>query len=110
MVHKGQKEARKQIYNKADNTGTFIALHLADTLVKHGQANPYTDTHGGKMTRYRFSLALGLALGLALRSALGKAFFLYTHKVFAFKWAREDFPCNGKQSAWTHKGTASDYK
>ena len=43
MVYKGQKGARKWIYNKADSTGTFIALHLADTLVKHGQANPYTD-------------------------------------------------------------------
>jgi hypothetical protein len=108
MVHKGQRGARKRIYNKADNTtcSTFIALHLADTLVKHGQANPYTDTHGGWITRYRFSLALGPALGLAL----SKAFFLYTRKVFAFKWAREDFPCNGKQSAWTYKGTASDYK
>ena len=58
MVHKGQKGARKRIYNnKADNTGTSIALHLADTLVKHGQANPYTDTQDEEMTRYRFSLA-----------------------------------------------------
>ena len=78
-----------------DNTSTFIALHLADILVKYGQANPYTDTYGGKMTRYRFSFALGLALGLVL----GKAFFLYTRKVFVFKWAREDFPYNSKQSA-----------
>ena len=98
MVHKGQRGARKWIYNKADITGTFIALHLADTLVKHGQANPYTDTQGEETTRYGFSLALG------------KAFFPYTREVFASKWAREDFPCNGKQSAWTHKGTASDYK
>ena len=70
------------------------------------------------MTRYRFSLALGLALGSALGLALGsalklaldKALFLYTCKVFASKWAREDFPCNSKQSVWTYKGTASDYK
>ena len=82
-----KKGARKRIYyNKVDNTGTFTALHLADMLVKHGQANPYMDTHGGKMTRYRFSLALG------------KALFLYTRKVFASKWAREDFPCNSKHS------------
>ena len=111
---KDKKGARKRIYNKADNTGTFIALHLVDILVKHGQVNPYTDTHGGRIIRYRFSLALGLALGSALGSALGlalgKVLFLYTCKVFASKWAREDFPCNGKQSAWTHKGTTSDYK
>ena len=102
---KDKKGARKRIYNKADNTtcSTFIALHLVDMLVKHRQVNPYTDTHGGRITRYRFSLtlrpALGLALGLALGSALSKTFFLYTRKVFAFKWAREDFPYNGKQSA-----------
>ena len=79
-----------------------------------GRQNPYTDTRDEETTRYRFSLALGPALGSALGSALGlalgKAFFLYTRKVFASKWAREDFPCNGKQSAWTYKGTASDYK
>ena len=40
---KDKKGARKRIYNKADNTGTSTALHLADMLVKHGQANPYTD-------------------------------------------------------------------
>ena len=107
---KDKKGARKRIYNKADNTGTSIALHLADTLVKHGQADPYTDTHGGRMIRYRFSLALGLALGSALGLALGKVLFLYIRKVFASKWAREDFPCNGKQSVWTHKGTTLDYK
>ena len=39
MVHKGQRRARKWIYNnKADITGTFIALHLADILVKYKQA------------------------------------------------------------------------
>ena len=44
MVYKGQKEAKKWIYNnKADITGTFIALHLADILVKYRQANPYID-------------------------------------------------------------------
>ena len=74
-----------RIYNKADNTGTFIALHLVDMLVKHRQVNPYTDTHGGRIIRYRFSLALGLALGSALGLALGKALFLYTRKVFASK-------------------------
>ena len=77
-----------------NNTSISIALHLADILVKHRQANPYTDTYGGKIIRYRFSLALRLALG----SALGKAFFLYTCKVFVSKWAREDFPYNSKQS------------
>ena len=92
---KDKKEARKRIYNKADNISTFTALYLADTLVKHRQANPYTDTYGGKITRYRFSLTLGLALG----AALGKVFFLYICKVFVSKWAREDFPYNGKQSA-----------
>ena len=103
---KDRKRARKQIYNKADNIGTFITLHLADMLVKHRQVNPYTDTRGRWMTRYRFSLALGPALGLAL----SKALFLYTCKVFTSKWAREDFPYNSKQFVWTYKGTASDYK
>ena len=56
MVHKGRRGARKWIYNKADITGTFIALHLADTLVKYGQANPYTDTQDEEITRYGFSL------------------------------------------------------
>ena len=43
MVHKGQRGARKWIYNnKADITGTFIALHLADMLVKHRQAKTPT--------------------------------------------------------------------
>ena len=37
MVYKGQKGARKWIYNKADITNTFIALHLADILVKYRQ-------------------------------------------------------------------------
>ena len=46
---KDKKGARKRIYNKADNTGTFIALYLADILVKHRQVNPYTDIHGGKI-------------------------------------------------------------
>ena len=41
---KDKKGARKRIYNnKAGNTGTSTALHLADTLVKHRQASPYTD-------------------------------------------------------------------
>ena len=43
---KDKKGARKRIYNnKADNTGTFIELYLADTLVKHRQANPYIDNY-----------------------------------------------------------------
>ena len=65
------------MYNKADNTGTFITSYLIDILVKYRQVNPYTDTHGGRIIRYRFSLALGLALG--------KVLFLYTCKVFASK-------------------------
>ena len=64
-----------------DNTSTFIALYFVDILVKYKQANPYTDTYGRKIIKYRFSLALGSALGLAL----GKALFLYICKVFAFK-------------------------
>ena len=32
---KDRKGARKQIYNKADNTSTFIVLHLIDILVKY---------------------------------------------------------------------------
>ena len=63
---KDKKGVRKQIYNKVDNTGTSIVLYLVDILVKHRQANPYTDTHSGRIIRYRFSLALGLALGSAL--------------------------------------------
>ena len=62
----------------------LVALHYIDTLVKYGQANPYTRTP--KTRRHGFSLALG--------SASGKAFFPYTREVFASKWAREDFPCN----------------
>ena len=118
MVHKGQRRARKGTHNKTDITSTSTVLYLADMLVKHRQVNPYTDTQDKEITRYGFSLALGPALGSALKSALGsalglalgKAFFLYTRKVFASKWAWEDFPCNSKQSAWTHKGTASDHK
>ena len=107
---KDKKGARKRIYNKVNNTSTSIALHLVDILVKYRQINPYTDTHGRRIIRYRFSLALGLALRSALGLVLSKALFLYTCKVFVSKWAREDFPYNNKQSAWTHKGTASDYK
>ena len=39
MVYKRQKGARKWIYNKADNISAFIALHLADILVKYRQVN-----------------------------------------------------------------------
>ena len=39
MVYKGQRGAKKWIYNnKADITGTSIALYLADMLVKYRQA------------------------------------------------------------------------
>ena len=58
----------------------LVALHYTDTLVKHGQVNPYTRTP--KTRRHGFFFALG------------KAFFPYTREVFASKWAREDFPCN----------------
>ena len=81
MVYKGQKGARKQIYNKADNISTFIVLHLIDILVKYRQVNPYMDTYGKRIIKYRFSLVLRPALGLAL----SKAFFLYTCKVFTSK-------------------------
>ena len=67
---KDKKGARKRIYNKADNTSTFTALYLADILVKHRQVNPYTDTYGRKIIKYRFSLALGLALGVSLKVSL----------------------------------------
>ena len=62
----------------------LVVLHCIGILVKHRQANPYTQTP--KIRRHGFSLALG--------SALGKAFFPYTREVFASKWAQEDFPCN----------------
>ena len=42
---KDRKGARKWIYNKADNTGTFTALYFADILVKYRQANLYTDSY-----------------------------------------------------------------
>ena len=42
---KDKKGAKKWIYNKADNTSTFTALHLADMLVKYRQVNPYTDSY-----------------------------------------------------------------
>ena len=42
---KDRKGARRRIYNKADNTSIFIALHLADILVKYRQANLYTDSY-----------------------------------------------------------------
>ena len=32
---KDRKGARKQIYNKADNTSTFTALYLIDMLIKY---------------------------------------------------------------------------
>ena len=45
MVYKGQKGARKWIYNKTDITSTFIVLYFADILIKYKQANPYTDSY-----------------------------------------------------------------
>ena len=42
---KDRKGARKRMYNKADNTGTFIALHLADILVKYKQVNKPLHRH-----------------------------------------------------------------
>ena len=56
MVHKGQKGAKKWIYNKADSTGIFIALYLADILVKHGQVNPYTDGYSKRWQDIGFPL------------------------------------------------------
>ena len=32
-----RKGARKRIYNKADNTSTFIVLHLVDILIEYRQ-------------------------------------------------------------------------
>ena len=43
MVYKGQKGARKWIYNKTDITSTFIVLYLINILVKYKQTNPYID-------------------------------------------------------------------
>ena len=45
MVYNGQKGAKKWVYNKADITGTFIVLYLADILVKYRQANPYINNY-----------------------------------------------------------------
>ena len=42
--------------SKADNTGTFTAPYLADTLVKHGQANPYTDGYSKRRQDIGFPL------------------------------------------------------
>ena len=46
---KDRKGAKKQIYNKADNTSTFIALHLVDILVKYKQANKPLHRHPQQM-------------------------------------------------------------
>src|SRR5271170_1657647 len=80
----------------------LVVLHLADTLVKHGQANPYTDIKEKKTTRCGFSLAWGQPQARHFSHTLAR--FLPPNGLW------EDFPCNGKQSAWTLKGTASDYK
>ena len=53
---KDRKGARKWIYNKADNTGTFIAPYLADILVKHRQVNPYTDSYSKRQQDIGFPL------------------------------------------------------
>ena len=79
---KDKKGARKRIYNKVDNTGISTALHLADILVKYRQANPYTDGYSKRRQDIGFPLP-GVSLG--------KAFFLYTREVFAFKWALGGF-------------------
>ena len=42
---KDKKGTRKQIYNKADNTGISTALHLTDILVKYRQVNPYINSY-----------------------------------------------------------------
>ena len=42
---KDRKGARKWIYNKANNIGTFTALYLADILVKYRQATLYIDSY-----------------------------------------------------------------
>ena len=98
MVHKRQRGARKRIHNKAGITSTFIVLHLADMLVKHGQANPYTWISNQEDDKIWVFLCFGIGL------------FLYTRKVFASKWATGGF-CNGNsQSAWTLRGTKSDSK
>ncbi len=65
MVHKGQRGARKWVHNKADITSTFIALHLAGTLVKHGQANPYTDNYNKRRQDIGFPLP-----GVSLRQGI----------------------------------------
>ena len=91
IVYKGQRGAKKQIYNnKADITNTFIAFHLADMLVKYRQAKTPIQIATPTDNKIQVFSYLGVALG--------KAFFLYTCEVFAFKWAREDFPCNSKYS------------
>ena len=93
IIHKRQRGARKWIYNnKADITGTFIALHLVDMLVKYRQAKTPIQIATLKDNKIQVFPYLGLALG--------KVFFLYTREVFASKWAREDFPCNSKYSLY----------
>ena len=93
MVYKGQKGVRKQIYNnKADITGTFIALYLADMLVKYRQAKTPIQIATLKDNKIQVFPYLGVTLG--------KVFFLYTREVFAFKWAREDFLYNSKYSLY----------
>ena len=69
-------------HSVTDNTGTSTALYLADTLVKHKQANPYTDGYSKRWQDIGFPLP-GVSPG--------KAFFLYTREVFASKWALGGF-------------------
>ena len=93
MVYKGQKGARKWIYNnKADITGIFIVLHLIDMLVKYRQVKTPIQIVTPKDNKIQVFLYLGVALG--------KAFFLYTCEVFVSKWAREDFLYNSKYSLY----------
>ena len=67
-------------------------------LVKHGRVNPY----------YGYQIQDNNKMWVFLVSARP-----FSHTLARFLppnglW--DDFPCNGKQSAWTLKGTASDYK
>ena len=90
---KDKEGAKKRIYNnKADITGTFIALHLVDILVKYRQAKTPIQIATLKDNKIQVFPYLKLALG--------KAFFLYTYKVFVFKQAQEDFLYNSKHSLY----------
>src|SRR5271170_3389965 len=101
MVYKGQRGARKWTHIFRQTSLALVVLHLADTLVKHGQANPYTDIKRRRQD-VGFPLLWGQPQARHFSHTLAR--FLPPNGLW------EDFPCNGKQSAWTHKGTVSDYK